>query len=200
VDFGLMAALTLAVAWLIDVVFTPALCARLRIVTVWDLLSLDLGDDPRRSIPLFAGLRLTQARIVALLGSLHAFPKGHVLTRVGEFADEMWIIIDGELRASLPTEGREVEFGICRRGDTVGEVALFHGQRTAEVVAMTDVRLLRFTHASLDRIRRRYPRIGARLYANLSRILAKRVAVTTDLVGSAKREPARGSNVPSLVE
>ena len=43
--------------------------------------------------------------------------------------------------------------------------------------------MLRFTHESLERILRRYPRIGARIFANLSRILAERVASTTDQVG-----------------
>lgn len=183
VDFAVLSALTLAAAWLVDVTFTPALAARLRIVTVWDVLGLDLGDDPRRSIPLFEGLRPTQARIVALLGSLHHYPEGHVLTRVGDPTQEMWVVVDGELRVFLRTDGDEVEFGTCRRGDTVGEVALFHGRRTADVVASTDVRLLRFTPRSLDRIQRRYPRIGARVFANLSKILAARVASSTDKVG-----------------
>jgi len=42
------------------------------------------------------------------------------------------------------------------------------------------VRLLRLTRESLDRIRRRYPRTAAKLYANLSEILADRVATTTE--------------------
>jgi predicted RND superfamily exporter protein len=179
VEFGALASFTLAVAWLADVTFTPALAARLRIVTLWDVLSLDLGDDPRRSIPLFAGLRETQARIIALMASLRRFPKGHRLFHAGESGDEMYVVIDGELLVSLRTERGEVRFGTCKRGDAVGEVALFHGQRTADVQALTDVRLLRLTHASLERIRRRYPRIGAQLYRNLSYILADRVASTT---------------------
>ena len=72
---------------------------------------------------------------------------------------------------SLPTEGREVHFGTCRRGDTFGEVAVFHGRRTADVEALTDARLLRLSSDSLERIRRRYPRTGAQVYRNLSRIL-----------------------------
>ena len=55
-EFGALAAFTLGFAWLVDVVFTPALAARMRVVTLWEVLSLDLGDDPQRSIPLFQGL------------------------------------------------------------------------------------------------------------------------------------------------
>jgi hypothetical protein len=41
------------------------------------------------------------------------------------------------------------------------------------------VRVLRLTRANLERLRRRYPRTGAQIYANLSAILADRVATTT---------------------
>jgi CRP-like cAMP-binding protein len=66
------------------------------------------------------------------------------------------------------------------RGDVVGEVALFHGRRTADVKTLSDVTLLCLSHSSLERLRRRYPRIGAQLYANLSEVLANRVARITE--------------------
>jgi predicted RND superfamily exporter protein len=189
VEFGALASFTLGFAWLIDVTFTPALAARMRIVTLWDVLTLDLGDDPHTSIPLFSGLKQTQARLVALMTSLRRFPKGHRLFRAGDEGDEMYVVIDGELSASADTEGGPVTFGVSRRGDVVGEVALFHGRRTADVEALSDVRLLQLTGADLERVRRRYPRTGAVLYRNLSRVLANRVATTTDHVRAA--EPGR---------
>jgi hypothetical protein len=64
----------------------------------------------------------------------------------------------------------------------VGEVAFFHGKRTADVDTQTEVRLLRFDRASLARLRRRYPRIGVQVYANLADVLARRVATTTEKV------------------
>jgi hydrophobe/amphiphile efflux-3 (HAE3) family protein len=179
VEFGALAAFTLAVAWLLDITFTPALCARMRIVTLWDVVSLDLGEDPQRSIPLFEGLKKTQARIAALMASIRRFPAGHRIFSAGDEGDEMYVVIDGRLAVSLQTERGRVHFNTLERGDVVGEVALFHGARTADVEAVTDVRLLRLTDWDLERIRRRYPRTGAQLYRNLSRILADRVASTT---------------------
>jgi hydrophobe/amphiphile efflux-3 (HAE3) family protein len=181
-DFGALAAFTLAFAWLVDVTFTPALAGRMRIVTLWDALTLDLGRDPQKSIPLFAGLRATQARVAALMTSVREFPKGHQLFRAGEEGGEMYVVIDGVVSATARLRDRVVEFGEMHRGDTVGEVALFYGTRTADVHAETDVRVLRLTRANLERLRRRYPRIGAKIYANLSAILADRVASTTKLL------------------
>ncbi len=179
VEFGALAAFTLAFAWLVDVVFTPALALRMRIVTLWDALTLDLGEAPHHSIPLFAGLSKTQARVAALMASIETFPEGHTVFRAGEMGQQMYVVIEGRLAASMTGREGTVRFGELCRGAAVGEVALFHGRRTADVRAVTDVRLLRLSRRSLERLRRRYPRIGAQLYANLSAILADRVASTT---------------------
>jgi CRP-like cAMP-binding protein len=65
-----------------------------------------------------------------------------------------------------------------RRGDVVGEVALFSQGRTADVVVAQDARLLRFGDADLQRVGRRYPRIAAQIHRNLNRVLAARVITT----------------------
>lgn len=184
VEFGSLAAITLCVAWLLDVTLTPALGAGMRIVTLWDVLSLDLGRDPQKSIPMFHGLRRAQARIVALMASIRKFGAGEAVMRIGETGDCMYVVIDGELAISVPGEdGKRVDLGTISRGDVVGEVALFVGQRTADVDAVTDVELLRLTERSLERLRRRYPRIAAQVQRNLSLILAKRLASTTQRLG-----------------
>jgi CRP-like cAMP-binding protein len=90
-------------------------------------------------------------------------------------------MIDGELKISLRTsDGRSVEFARARRGDVVGEVGLYHGKRTADVEAATDVRYLRFDAENLERLGKRYPRIGARVLWNLSQVMADRLANATD--------------------
>ena len=55
VQFGLLSAFTMAVAWALEITLSPAICSRLRLVTLWDVLRLDLGRDPQHSIPLLAG-------------------------------------------------------------------------------------------------------------------------------------------------
>jgi len=191
-QFGALAAGTLALAWLLDMTFTPALALRLRIVTLWDVLGLDLGERPERSIPLFEGMSATQARIVALLADVRRYPKGHSLMRSDEWGDEFFVVIDGELVASVATARGRLHLGTLGRGHVVGEVALFHGRRTADVEAKSDVRLLRLSEADLERVRRRYPRIGARLYRNLSRILAEHVASSTARAREAADPPPQG--------
>jgi len=184
-EFGALGATTLFLAWTIDVTLTPALCSRLRIVTLWDLLRIDLGPDPQQQIPVLRGLRRAQARIVALMMGLERVAAGKTLLRQGEQGDSMYVVVDGELRAWLDTADGRQELARLRRGDVVGEVAIFYGKRTAYVEATREARLLRISLADLERLRARYPRIGAVVYRNLSKVLAQRLANTTGLLRDA---------------
>lgn len=182
VEFGVLAAFTLAVAWLIDLTFTPAVAARIRVVTLWDVLTLDLGEDPHRSIPLFASMSHAQARITALMASIRDVPAGVLLFKTGEPGDAMYVVINGRLQASVLNEERRVQLRTLERGDVIGEVALVSGARSADVETLSDVRLLRINGADLDRLERRYPRIALRVQANLSEVLADRLVSLTKRV------------------
>ncbi len=179
VEFGALAAATIAVAWITDLSFTPALAVGMRIVTLWDVLTLDLGDEPERAIPLFRGLTRAQARIAALMTQLSERPAGFRLIEAGRAENAMYLVIEGELQASVDQEGQSIELDRHRRGDVIGEVGLFTGLRSANVDCITPVRLLRLDPENLARLDRRYPRIAARLFRNLSETLAARLSATT---------------------
>jgi len=178
VQFGLLSAFTMAVGWGLELTLSPAICSRIRLVTLWDVLRLDLGPEPHRSIPLFAGLSPRQARIFALMSRFVTAPAGEKLFGEGDRGNEMFVVIDGELVASTSRGGNRVEFSRMRRGDVVGEVALFAEGRTADVDVARDARLLRFGDSDLARLGRRYPRIAAQVNRNLNRVLAARVVRT----------------------
>jgi predicted RND superfamily exporter protein len=181
-EFGLLAASTVLLAGVTDLIFNPALTSRLKIVTLWDVLTLDLGEDPHEAIPVFHGLSKWQARIVALMTEIVTLPKGERLIRWGEKSDGMYVVIDGELRSSVEHEGRSVPLNRHGRGDVLGEVGLFRGERTANVDCETEVRALRFDQKNLARLRRRYPRTAAMLLCSLSEVLADRLASATERV------------------
>ena len=177
---GGMGAFTLGFSLLVEVTLTPALCAGLRIVTIWDTLTLDLGADPQDAIPLFRGLRKAQCRIVALMASLRSVPAGHPLMRVGETDREMYVIIDGALRVWKEGPAGPIDLRTSERGDVIGDVGLFTGERSANVDVAKDARLLRFTPNNLQRLRRRYPKIASTVMRNLNEILARRLSDLTD--------------------
>lgn len=180
VEVGIMASLSLAFAWLVDFVLTPALCARIRFVTLWDALSLDLGSKPQDTIGLFKGLSTFQARIVARMASIIKVPAGTRIIRYGEVGSEMYVIIDGKVRASIKGQTGRVELGTYGRGNMVGEAGLYSQRRTADVDVIEDARLLSISRQSLERLRGRYPRIASKVLRNLNDVLAQRLARATD--------------------
>src|SRR5262245_22703805 len=178
-EFAVLAAITLAFAWLTDIVFTPAICSRVRIVTLWDVLTLDLGEKPQQAIPLFHGFSQWQARIVALMTQIVELKKGERLIHAGQKSDGMYVVIEGQLRSSFERNGAVVPLNKHGRGDVLGEVGLFRGERTANVDCESDVRALRFNQENLGRLQRRYPRTASKLLRNLSEVLADRLAAAT---------------------
>jgi predicted RND superfamily exporter protein len=181
-DFGTLAAFTLAVAWVADLTFTPALAAGIRVVTLWDIVALNLGDRPERAIPLFRGLSVIQTRITALMLDVVERPAGERLISKGEESDGMYAILSGRMVSWVERDGKRIELNVHERGDVVGEVGIFRGARSANVDCETDMQLVWFGRAGLDRLLRRYPRIGAKVLRNLSEILAERLVRATDRV------------------
>jgi predicted RND superfamily exporter protein len=181
-QFGWLGAGTLAIAWVFDVLLTPALFSGIRVVTLWDVLRLDLGARPQDEVPLLRGLSLRQARVFALLSDLLELRAGESLIREGTEGRDLYVVIGGELSAWVERDGARVELNRMARGEVIGEVGLFASRRSANVDAISDAKLLRFDEADLERLTRRSPRIAARIYRNLSRAQAARLARVTERV------------------
>ena len=180
-EFGFLSATTIVVGLLGEIALLPALLATTPVITLWDLLYLKLGKDPHKTIPLFTGLRPFQAKIVALMGELKAFPRQQTIVRKGQVGNEMFVLIGGKADVLDPDTGgpprlvRELQ-----RGDVFGEMALIRRQvRTADVVATEDVEAMALNERFLARMQRRYPRIGAKIFLNIARILSDRLEQET---------------------
>ncbi|MDD9892436.1 MAG: efflux RND transporter permease subunit [Gammaproteobacteria bacterium] len=186
VEFGALAAFTLAMAWVTDVTFTPAMASKLKIVTLWDVLRLDLGHDPQRSIPLLQGLSLRQARRFALMSNFTSHRAGSRIIEKGRDATNIYVLIDGTLEVWVSNDkGERISLNTLRRGAVLGEVGSFNKKRTANVDAMTRVRVLKFNTQDLETLRKRHPRIAAIIYRNLNQTQAARIAELTDRVQQA---------------
>jgi predicted RND superfamily exporter protein len=174
--FGVLTAITIAAAFVNDLVLLPALLATTRIITLWDVIALRLGEDPHRTIPLFSGLRPSQAKIVTLMGELKTFPRGKPIIREGEIGDEMYVLIKGTANVFINSSTQRRMVRTLRRGDVFGEMGLIrHNERTADVVANEDVEVIAVNERFLDRMQRRYPRIGAKIFLNIAKILSDRL-------------------------
>ena len=180
-NFGVLAGITMATSLGTNLVLLPALLATTKIITLWNLLGVRLGADPARTIPLFRGLSAAQARIVVLMGQLRRYGPGEHIVRQGERGREMFVIIRGMAEVWAASDGIRRRLTEQHRGDVFGEMAFLRGdERTADVVAASPVEVLAVDERFLDRIQRRYPRIAAKVFLNLTRILSDKLERMTD--------------------
>ena len=179
---GAMASFALLVAWASDFFLTPALCSRMKIATLWDVLRLDLGERPQDTIPLFKGLSGFQARIVVRLASIKKVKSGERLITYGQHGEEMYTVIEGSLQASVKHDGKIINLEEFNRGATFGEAGLFISARTADVDAITDARLVLITLDNLEVLKKRFPRIAAQLSFNLNKLLSTRLSNTNEML------------------
>jgi len=180
-QFGFLAALTMVAAMAANLGLLPALVAGTKVITLWDLVAVRLGENPSATIPLFRGLGPGEARIVVLMGELRHFEAGQAIVRRGEAGHEMYVIIEGTTEVVVEKRGARSAIAELRRGDVFGEMALVrHDARTADVVAAGPVDVLAFDEKCFERLQDRYPRVASKLLLNLSRILSDRLQRMTD--------------------
>lgn len=185
--FGILASITMVMALFADLLVTPALLMTAHVVTVWDLAYITLGSEPVKEIPLFANLRPFQAKIVVLMGKLsHAMP-GDYITKRGELREELYVLLNGRVDV---LRGDQQVIRSLGRGDVIGEMGLVrHQPRSADVVVAQESEYLVLDNAFLNRIQRRYPRIAATVFLNLTRILSDRLESTTNQLVAGRKEP-----------
>jgi hypothetical protein len=184
VQFGWLAALVMLLAMAAELMLTPILMYSTRLVTVWDLVKARMEPAVVRAAPLLQGLSAWEARKVVLLGRLDAVAPGEFVVRKGERGTEMYMLVSGRVRVSdrLP-DGTEKVLARLEPGAVFGEMALVSQEpRSAYVIAETAVEVLRLDLDAFERIRRRFPYTGAKLFRNLARILALRLRHTTTML------------------
>jgi hypothetical protein len=174
-QFGILSAFVIVVAVVADLILTPTLLSTVRLITLWDLLGMGLRTTLREKSRLLHGMSNMQVKKFILLSNLVECPKGTKVITEGDWGEVMYIVIDGELEVSKVIQGTRRQLNPLKLGDAFGEIALIaRVKRTADVIAQTDAKLLSIDWDSLEKLRRTSPRLAARVFLNLARILGLR--------------------------
>jgi CRP-like cAMP-binding protein len=116
-------------------------------------------------VPLFSGCSTGDLRTVARFGTTVDAQEGRVFTKTGEPGFEFFLVLEGI--ASCREEGREVKR--FETGGYFGELALLSGGvRTADVVAITPMKLLVFNSREFQSMLATTPSIGVKMLSNLA--------------------------------
>jgi predicted RND superfamily exporter protein len=182
-QFGALAACTMLVSTLANLLVTPMVMSRIRLVGLHDILAMPVQREVLEHSPLFGGMTPYQVRKAILISELHEIAAGTRLIEQGTMGSSMYVVVSGELEVVRRDDASERRLALLRPGDVLGEIGFVRAtHRTADVRALGPVSLLRFDRDKLAKDLRFFPGIAAKLNFNISCILGQRLA---DLVESS---------------
>jgi len=101
---------------------------------------------------------------------------GEALVRQDEIGDAMYILVKGQCRVVHHKGGRQIDLATLNEGDFFGEIALVdEGPRSADVIAISDVVLLKITQAVISAVAGVYPSSGFKLLIAIGRTMVERL-------------------------
>src|SRR5262249_30139092 len=127
-----------------------------------------------RAVPWLASLGEASLAEMIESGDLVTFAPGEALVRELELGDELFVIIDGELVASVAAGlAAPLTVGTLKAGDTCGELSMFTRElRSATVTATAPVEALRLHRYEFDALVDRHPRIAVHFASEIGARLA----------------------------
>jgi len=147
---------------------------------------------------LFEGTSPEAQKALRSVSQLETIVGGQTLVRQGEAADTLYFVESGRFRVVI--DGDRIVAHI-EAGETVGELAFFAGgERTADVIAARDSKVLSVSRTDFDTVARKH----AELNASLLKMVSGRLAVATARASSIAIDvprvmailPAGGSVLP----
>jgi CRP-like cAMP-binding protein len=113
--------------------------------------------------------------LLALLDPVNV-PAGSTIVEQDDLGDSMYIVVEGRCRVVHHKGGREIELAALKDGDFFGEIALVdEGPRSADVIAITDVSMLKITQAVVSALAGVYPSAAFKLLIAIGRIMVARL-------------------------
>ena len=182
-QFGALAAATMLFSIFANLLITPIIMARIRLVGLYQILAMSVDTEVLDSSVLFQNMTDYQRRKAILISEIHEFKKGDLLVEQDTIGRDMYLILSGKAEVIRKDEGDLRSLAMLKPGQVFGEIGYIREtERTADVVATEDVSALRFDYERMQKDLKFFPNIIAKLNFNISYILGKRLA---DMVGNS---------------
>lgn len=119
-----------------------------------------------------------------LKDSTASYSAGEVIFHQGDLGTDMFIIQDGEVHIIKNINGASHMLSKLEKGDFFGEMAVLESApRSADAVAITDVRALVINGARFDEMLRKNPEVAVRIIRKYSKRLREANTLLERLVG-----------------
>jgi uncharacterized protein len=185
-QFGALAGATMLFSIFANLLITPIIMARIRLVGLYQILAMSIDREVLDGSPLLQNMTDYQRRKAILISELHEFKKGDLLVEQDTVGRDMYLILSGEVEVIRKDDGESRSLAVLKPGQIFGEIGYIREtERTADVVATEDVSALRFDYERMQKDLKFFPNIVAKLNFNISYILGQRLA---DMVGSSTKK------------
>lgn len=179
--FGTFTALTLLVCLAIDMTYLPSVVMETGLITVWDYVGLKFDEQFIEGIDLFQNMTVREAKIASLMAYTEDLEKGTLLFAQGDLGDEMYVVLSGSISIFLDKNGKRTDLVRLEKGNTFGEMGLFRkAERSASSEAAEKTRLLVVNRDCLEPLKKRNPKIAAKLFLNLANRLQSSLKETDE--------------------
>ena len=179
--FGTFTAFTLLVCLAIDMTYLPSIVMETGLITVWDYVGLKFDEQFIEEIDLFQNMTVREAKIASLMAYTEDLEKGTLLFTQGEIGDEMYVVLSGSISIFLDKNGKRTDLVRLEKGNTFGEMGLFRkAERSASAEAAEKTRLLVVNRDCLEPLKKRNPKIAAKLFLNLANRLQSSLKETDE--------------------
>lgn len=125
---------------------------------------------------IFTGLTEDELKALEAIALALIVAPNQPIVRKGDPADSFYLVTDGFCEVQIPKDGQAMPVARLGIGQVFGEMALVYKQatRTADVVAVTEARLLNFPFEDYQRLIKGFPEIGRKMRNTLGRVAASR--------------------------
>ena len=182
-QFGALAAAIMLCSLLVNLLITPIIMSKIRLVGLYQILSLKMHWHVLEKSPLFKGMGQYQMRKTILISELNEFETGQQLIEKGTLGRSMYLILSGQVDVLINKGNQCRQVARLGPGQIFGEIGFVRQiRRTADVKAVTPVEVLRFDYHKLEKDLKFFPYIVAKLNFNISRVLGERLAEANEIL------------------
>ncbi len=127
-----------------------------------------------RQVPIFSDLAPEDLAQIAEIATERLFLPGEYLCREGEMGEELFVVVEGQVRVAKGSNGTLRTLRVLQTGEQIGELAILREQpRSASVIAEGgNVRALVLAGDALQAILRDRPEVAMAMLASLAQRLS----------------------------
>ena len=130
----------------------------------------------------FDDLTQEEVNMLEKSGTVKVYDVGSYLMREGSKGTSLSIILSGSVEVRKPlTDFHSKAVAVLKACDLVGDLGFLGAEsRSADIIALSICETLEFEKSTFESIIDMHPKLGAKIYRNIARILAQRLVNTND--------------------